>query len=184
MTTPSDNAVNPNALPLFQFAYFVDDLETAAQHWASIVGAGPFFVAAHHRADRFEYRGAAIEADVSYAFGYSGTAQIQLIVQHDDLPSIYRDMYPTGFGFHHVASLVDDYFGARDRLLAAGHTLACELDANDIHACYFDTRQLTGGFTELHSRTDRIEATFARWQQAHLEWDGTGPVLRGHTSGT
>ena len=76
--------MNPNALPLFQFAYFVDDLETAAQHWASIVGAGPFFVAAHHRADRFEYRGAAIEADVSYAFGYSGTAQIQLIVQHDD----------------------------------------------------------------------------------------------------
>ena len=176
--------MNASGLPLFQFAYFVPDLEAAAQHWASTVGAGPFYVAAHHKADRFEYRGTSVEADVSYAFGYSGTAQIQLIEQHDALPSIYTDMFPTGFGFHHVASLVHDYVGARDRLAAQGFVMACELAANDITACYFDTRHVTGCFTELHSYSDRIAATFARWQQAHLEWDGTGDALRHHRSGT
>ena len=174
----------PDGLPLFQFAYFVEDLEEAAERWARTVGAGPFFVTHHHRADRFEYRGTPVEADVSYAFGYSGSAQIQLIQQHDDLPSIYREMYPTGGGFHHVASLVADYDGARQRLLDQGHELACELDANDIHACYFDTRPTLGCYTELHSRTDRIVATFARWQAAHDDWDGTGSALRSHVSGT
>jgi hypothetical protein len=174
----------PDGLVLFQFAYLVDDLEEAADHWATTFGAGPFFVTPHHRADRFDYRGQAVEADVSYAFGYSGSMQIQLIEQHDDLPSIYRDMYPTGGGFHHVASLVADYHGARQRLLDQGNQLACELDANDIHACYFDTRATVGGFTELHSRTDRIVATFARWQRAHDDWDGTGSPLRHHVSGT
>jgi hypothetical protein len=174
----------PDGLPLFQFAYVVEDLEEAADRWARTVSAGPFFVTRHHRADRFEYRGMPVEADVSYAFGYSGPAQIQLIEQHDDLPSIYRDMYPAGGGFHHVASLVADYHGARQRLLDQGHELACELDANDIHACYFDTRPTLGCFTELHSLTDRIVATFARWQAAHDDWDGSGSALRTHVSGT
>ena len=177
-------AVAPEGLPIFQFAYVVDDLASAADRWASTMGAGPFFAADHHRADRFLYRGEPIEADVSYAFGYSGTTQIQLIVQHDDLPSIYRDMFPSGGGLHHIASLVADYDGARQRLLDQGNLLACELDANDIHACYFDCRPSLGCFVELHSRTDRIVATFARWQHAHQEWDGTGTALRHHVSGT
>ncbi len=175
-------------LPLFQYAYVVADVEESAERWARTVGAGPFFVSAHHIGDRFEYRGTAVEADVTYAFGYAGDCQIQLIAQHDDQPSIYRDTYP-GYpagtlGFHHVASLVRDYAGARQRLLDQGHVLACELWANDIVACYFDTRDTIGCFTELHSHTDRIAATFARWRAAHHEWDGTGPVIRTHTSGT
>jgi hypothetical protein len=174
----------PMSLPIFQYAYFVDDLATAAGQWARLVGAGPFFVAEHHVADRFQHRGTDVEADVSYAFGYSGGVQIQLIQQHDDRPSIYRDMYPTGFGFHHVASLVHDYPAARGHLLDQGHELACELHANDIVACYVDTRAALGCFTELHSHTPRIEATFARWKAAHDEWDGTGAAVRMHRSGT
>lgn len=172
--------------PVFQYAYLVDDLGTAAHGWARTVGAGPFFVAPHHRAQRFTYRGTEVEADVSYAFGYSGNTQIQLIQQHDDLPSIYRDSYPSGpdaGGFHHVALLVDDYDGERQRLLDAGFELVCELWANDIVACYFDTRATTGAMTELHIRTPRIDATFGRWQKTHECWDGT-EVLRSHVSGT
>ena len=178
--------MNPAGIgPVFQYAYFVEDIASAAAGWAATVGAGPFFVAAHHRADRFTYRGTDVEADVSYAFGYSGGAQIQLIEQHDELPSIYRDLYPTGvFGFHHVAMLVEDYAGERQRLLDAGFELACELWANDIVACYFDTRPAIGAMTELHIRTDRIVETFDRWHRAHLAWDGIGEPLSTHVSGT
>jgi hypothetical protein len=171
--------------PVFQYAYFVTDLEAAIHEWSTLSGAGPFFVTEHHKADRFMYRGTATEADVSYAFGYSGASQIQLIAQHDDQPSIYRDMYPDGGGgFHHVAMLVVDYSGQRQRLADAGLELACELHANDIDACYFDARHRTGGFIELHSHTPRIANTFDRWHQAHLDWDGTGSPIRRHISGT
>lgn len=172
-------------IPIFQYAYFVNDIDDAVRQWTTNYDAGPFFVTRHHKADAFEYRGTPVEADVSYAFGYSGDAQIQLIAQHDDLPSIYRDMYPSGtFGFHHVAMLVVDYAGERQRLLDAGFEIACELAANGITACYFDTRESSGGFTELHSFTDRIANTFARWRNAHHEWDRVTDPLRGHVSGT
>jgi hypothetical protein len=170
---------------VFQHAYLVDDLEAAAVEFARTLHAGPFFVTRHHRAPTFTYRGTTTQADVSYAFGYSGDTQIQLIQQHDDLPSIYRDMYPSGgTGFHHVAMLVRDYPGERQRLLDEGSELACELHMPDVNACYFDTRSSTGGFTELHSWSERIVTTFARWRAANEEWDGRGPATRTHVSGT
>jgi len=170
--------------PIFQHAFFVEDVESAARDWAETNGAGPFFVTPHHRADRFVYHGEPVEADVTYAFGYSGGAQIQLIQQHDDTPSIYRDMYPTGFGHHHVARLVPDFGAERDRLAALGFEVACELEANDISACYLDTRSSIGVYTELHSITPRILSTFERWRDQHLRWDGAGTPLRHHASGT
>jgi hypothetical protein len=107
-------------LTIFQYAYFVDDVFAAAERWAAVNGAGPFFVTEHHKADRFTYRGTDVEADVTYGFGYCGDVQIQLIAQHDDAPSIYRDMYAPGeFGFHHVAKYPADYDGERQRLLDA-----------------------------------------------------------------
>ena len=91
----------------FQIAYFVQDLETSIEHWARLFGAGPFVIAPHHKTDRFSYRGTDQEADVSYAFGYLGEMMIQFIEQHDQVPSIYLDLYPDGReGFHHQGVLV------------------------------------------------------------------------------
>ena len=58
-----------NGYPMFQQAYFVNDVEAHAKKWSELYGAGPFRIAAHHTTDSFEYRGQDIEADVSYAFG-------------------------------------------------------------------------------------------------------------------
>ena len=170
---------------LFQYAYFVRSIEDAAAQWSTLAGAGPFFVTRHHVADRFEYRGTAQEADVSYAFGYIDDIQIQLIEQHDDTPSIYLDMFPgRAEGQHHIARLVADYEGTRDSIMADGHDLACELEANGIHACYLDTRSAIGVFTELHSITDRILTTFGRWRDAHRDRTDLDDILRHHESGS
>ena len=138
--------------PLFQHAYFVNDLETSVAKWNELFGAGPFMFRWHHRTDRFRYRGTPQEADVSYAFGYLGDVMVQFIQQHDDTPSIYREMYATGEeGFHHVATLIHDYPAERQRFLDLGYELACELQVGGVDAAYFDTRAVTGGFTEIHT---------------------------------
>ena len=125
-------------------------------------------MARHHKTDQFSYRGELIEADVSYAFGYAGEAQIQLIEQHDETASIYRDMFSHGgFGLHHVAKLVPDYEMAKSNLKAQGFELACELYADGVWAGYFDTRSQLHCFTEIHSITDPILTTFSRWKVAH-----------------
>ena len=163
---------------IFQYAYFVEDLEQSAEHFANSVGAGPFFIAPHHKTDRFEYRGKPVEADVSYAFAYAGHCQIQLIQQHDHQPSIYRDMFKDGeFGLHHIARLEADYEGAKSALDQQGFEKACELYADGVWACYYDTRSTVHCFTEIHSITARILATFDRWREAHEAWDSSKPIM-------
>jgi catechol 2,3-dioxygenase-like lactoylglutathione lyase family enzyme len=165
---------------LFQHAYFVSDLETSIREWHELFGAGPFAVAPHHRTDTFVYRGTSTEADVSYAFGYLGDLMIQFIQQHDDQPSIYHDMYAPGEqGFHHVAYLVSDFAAERTRLLDMGFEVACELFADGVNAAYFDTRTITGGFTEIHGDPPHIKKVFARWHQAHRDWKSGDPVILG-----
>jgi hypothetical protein len=166
--------------PLFQHAYFVTDVEDACRRWSELFGAGPFSVAAHHRTDRFAYRGTDQEADVSYAFGYLGDMMIQFIAQHDDTPSIYREMYAPGEeGFHHVGCLVHDFAGERQRMLDMGFEVACELWADNVDAAYFDTRAVTGGYTELHGDPPHILEAFEGWRRAHAQWKpGDDPFIR------
>ena len=93
----------------FQQAFFVEDLEASIEQWARLLGAGPFVISPHHRTDSFDYRGTDHQADVSYAFGYLGDTMIQFIVQHDDTPSIYRDMYKKGYFRKDMATANDSF---------------------------------------------------------------------------
>ena len=164
--------------PLFQQAFVVTDLERSVEKWSRLFGAGPFAIRPHHRAKRFSYRGTPQEADVSYAFGYLGDTMIQLIEQHDDVPSIYREMYARGeAGFHHVACLVHDFPAARQYFLDAGFELACELWTGGVDAAYFDTRAVMGGFTEIHGDPPYIVETFAGWRQAHASHRPSDPAV-------
>jgi hypothetical protein len=153
--------------PFFQEAYLVNDLNDSIEQWHRLYGAGPFIIAAHHRTDTFSYRGTNVEADVSYAFGYLGDMMIQFIQQHDNQPSIYRELFKQGEqGFHHVGCLVSDFEKEKQRLLSLGFELACELYADNVNACYFDTRSINGGFTELHADPPHILKAFASWKRA------------------
>ena len=156
----------------------MNHLDSSARKWQQLLGAAPFFVARHHKTDRFLYRGEPVEADVSYAFAYCGECQIQLIEQHDDTPSIYRDMFEPGQeGLHHVATLVSDFTAERQRLIDLGFEVACELYADNVDAAYLDTREAIGCFTEIHADPPHILETFARWKRAHQSWDGSGTLI-------
>lgn len=165
--------------PLFQQAYYVNDLEAACLNWNKLFGAGPFVLVPHHKTDRFDYRGTNQEADVSYAFGYLGDMMIQFIQQHDDTPSIYRDMFAPGEeGFHHIGVLVHDFDAERQRLIDMGFEVACELWADNVNAAYLDTRQANGCFTEIHGDPPHILGSFAYWRRQHELWrPGDDPFM-------
>jgi hypothetical protein len=153
---------------IFQQAYFVDDLRASIEEWSRVFGAGPFVLSEHHRTDSFDYRGTDHQADVSYAFGYLGDTMIQFIQQHDDTPSIYRDMYEPGqFGYHHCGVLVEDFDAEFARFEALGFVCATRLHADNVDAAYFDTRAVAGGFTEIHGTPPHILEAFATWRRAH-----------------
>ena len=82
-------------------------------------------------------------------------------------------------GFHHVAYLVSEFSAERQRLLDMGFELACELVADGVNAAYFDTRTVTGGFTEIHGDPPHITRVFERWRRAHADWSAEDPVILG-----
>ncbi len=104
---------------------------------------------------------------------------IQFIQQHDDTPSIYRDMYADGEeGYHHLAILVNDFEGEYQRMIDLGFEPACRLYADGVDAAYFDTRELNGAFTEIHGDPPRILQAFAMWRRAHeLRRPGDSPFM-------
>lgn len=167
--------------PLFQHAYFVNNIDEACENWRKVYGAGPWFAARHHKTDKFMFRGEDIEADVSYAFAYLGDNMIQFIEQHDDQPSIYMDMYKRGqTGFHHIAYLVHDFEAEYQRLIDLGFEPACRLYADNVDAAYFDTRSINGCFTEIHGDPPHIIEAFAGWRKMHEKFkDGDALFAQG-----
>jgi hypothetical protein len=167
--------------PIFQYAWVVNDLDAAAHRWVSGFGAGPFFTARHHKAEGYyRYRGNPKECDLSYAFGYCGEVQIQLIELHDDTPSIFHEMYPRGQeGFHHVAILGHDFPADRQHLLNQGLELANEMWSG-ADVCYFDARKQFNMFVEIHGTSPAVLALFKGWRDAHLGFDGERPIRDAH----
>ncbi len=164
--------------PIWQYAYFVEDIDEACKKWNTMVGAGPFHVVRSHTAENFQHPREHVEADVSYAFGQAGPAHIQFIAQHDDTPSIYRDMYkPGNFGFHHIGLLIHDVTAEVKRFNDEGYETACTLWGGD-YVAYMDCRKDMGCYVELHGDAPIIRNLFDGWKQQHEEWDGVTDLIR------
>jgi hypothetical protein len=160
-----------------QYAYVVRDIEAACRRWVELLGAGPFYLSKHHQSENVTYRGKPCEMDVSYAFGYSGPAQIQLVQQHNDAPSVYRDMFADGQeGLHHVAYLAKDWEADKARFEAAGYPSLLEL-VSAARVAYVDTRPAIGCFTEIYEDNLQVRRRFGGWKASHQYWDGeTDPI--------
>lgn len=174
-------------LPIFQYAFVVDDLDAAAARWTALFGAGPFFTERHHVMPPgcFHHRGTDVQCDVSYAFGYCGPVQIQLTCQYDDKPSIFREMFPDGAqGFHHVGVLTENFARDFEYLKGLGLEAAVEMahpglahPAPVYRVAYFDARPLIGCFIELYMASPGPLEMFRHWREAHESWDGrTDPI--------
>lgn len=168
---------------LFQTAYFVNDVEEAVHNWSRLYGAGPFVVLHHHKFDTYQYRGEILTPedfpDFSYALGYLGDLMIQFTAQHCDKPSVYRDMYAQGQeGFHHIAHLTGSFEEEYARWVDMGVVAGSRFTGDGVQGAYFDTRALTGCFTEIHSNEKHLTDEFANWRRAHdLFKPGDNPIL-------
>ena len=80
---------------LFQLGFVVDDLLADAARWAHVLGVGPFHVTPT-RTSSATYRGAPSNVEVQYALAQAGPVQIELIQQHCDRPSMFRDVFAQG----------------------------------------------------------------------------------------
>ena len=111
----------------FQLGHVVDDLISAARRWSSTFGIGPFHVLPVVDQQLTLRNGDEHTLRVQVGVAQAGPVQIELIQQHDDTPSVYRDWSKNATSaFHQVATVTSDYTGKLAHFEALGHEVAAE----------------------------------------------------------
>lgn len=161
---------------IIQYAWVVPDLEEAIHHWHRTLGVGPFLINRNLAISEPRHRGQPRAVPFSTAVAQSGSAQIELVEQHDDGPSAFRDTVPKGdTRLHHVAIVTDDYEGMLARY--ADFDVAADGRFGDIRFSYVDTSASLGAMLEILDDRPGIRAFFGAIRKAAERWDGDPATL-------
>ena len=161
---------------LFQLGFVVDDLVATAGRWAAVHGVGPFHVLPPLDSP-CTYRGTETGVQVQIAVAQAGPVQVELIQQHCDRPSVFRELAgPTGF--HQVCTVTPDYEGKKEHYERLGYEVASEIEGpGGQRVAYVDTLADFGFFTELVASTPVFLEQLAGIARTCAAWDGvTDPV--------
>jgi hypothetical protein len=166
-----------------QLGMVVADIDDAIAAAVARYAIGPFYVLNDVQPSWFRYRGADSPPPLlSLAFAFSGHFQIEIIQQHDDAPSAYREFLDSGRqGPQHLSSWFSDQ-ADYDRV----HAAAVESAGVPIHEgqigqarfAYFDTVDANFGLAFEISEM-LLPGSAAFWQHVEhqsLTWDGGDPV--------
>jgi Glyoxalase/Bleomycin resistance protein/Dioxygenase superfamily len=166
--------------PIMQMAYLVPDLHAAARMWATQFGVGPFVAMEHVEYREVNYRGRSSALNVSIAFAYSGDVQIELVMQHDEAPSIFSEFRQRGgFGLQHIAALTDDLDAARTELAGRGiHLVQSMTSIRGTRTALFETDLHTGVALELIERTAGVMQFYSELRASAAAWDGKQVILQ------
>lgn len=162
---------------IIQMAFVVRDLDEAVQRFSRTLGAGPFMMNRHVQLTDPRHRGLAVKTDFSLALAQAGDVQIELVQQHDDTPSVYRDLFAPGTeGFHHVAVVVPDVDKEVARYRALGFEVGSTGRFGQADFAYIDTSPATGHMVEILPDNETIRRFFGAVRKAAERWDGVNPV--------
>jgi catechol 2,3-dioxygenase-like lactoylglutathione lyase family enzyme len=161
-----------------QLGMVVIDAEAAMREWGR-VGVGPFFTV-KFTVDDFWYRGKRSAApQLTLCFAHSGPLQLELIQQHNDVPSAYQEFLTQGRqGAQHVCAWYADHasFDAKQRELNdRGFTLVQSgaSRAADTRFAYYETGEPGGLMFEISEALIPPNDSFGMaMESAAWNWDG------------
>ena len=163
--------------PIRQVGYIVRDLDAAMRSWCAL-GVGPWFTIRNIE-QKGLYRGEHCSPTLSIAFANSGPMQIELIQQHGDTPSIYREFLEArGEGFHQLAWWVADFDAMMQKATAAGWPIVWSGGGTDgTKFAYFELDPTISTVVEVTELNDSTRGLAELVASAAHQWDGfTDPV--------
>lgn len=161
----------------FQLGHVVDDIVGAARRWVGTFGIGPFHVLPLVDQRLTLADGTVQPLRVQVAVAQAGPVQIELIQQHCDTPSLYRDWSRGGTSsFHQVATVTEDYDAKTAHLRKQGYDVVAESLAGRFRVAYVDTVEAFGFYTEVVELVPGFLDQVAAVARTCATWDGTDPV--------
>ena len=166
-----------------QVGMIVTDLDRTMKYMAGTLGVGPFFVLREAALGNFRYGGGPAPSPVvSVGLAQAGPMQIEIIQQHNDTPSVFRDFIAAGReGCQHLALWFDnceDYDSAYARLLIAGLRVGQESGSLDFSRNAYFVGDLPGGLMiELSEQRRPTARGLGDAVTAAAEgWNGEDPI--------
>jgi hypothetical protein len=166
-----------------QLGMVVSDAEATARYMAGTLGVGPFFVLPKVRLENFRYRGEAGASPLlTIGLAQAGPLQIELIQQHDDTPSVYREFLDSGReGTQHLSVWFSEsqaFDEAQAALAAAGLELvqtsgSVEKSRTAYYACDLPAACMIEISEGLKPTVNRLAHGAA---EAARDWDGDEPI--------
>lgn len=164
-----------------QLGMIVRDLDEAIDHCAKVLGIGPFVVLPVQQFVDYTYRGKETTGPVcTLAFAETPTVQVELIVQHDDVPSAYTEFLDGGGdGVQHICYWPDsgeEFDAWREDLLGSGLSVVHEgrTEGSPLRFCYLERPGASRyPMIELsEGNLPVLRPAWARLRDANAEWDG------------
>jgi Glyoxalase/Bleomycin resistance protein/Dioxygenase superfamily len=175
----SADARPPLPLPgqIAQCGYLVEDLERSLEAYTTSLGIGPWFLRGPFSPEHARYRGEPCPMSITLARAYSGSLMIELIAQHDDVPSIFTEaLRERGYGFHHWATFSlafeSDLAG---RVARGDEVVFSDLTPNGARIAYLTAAPGLAGMLELIELTPTQEQGYRTMMAAAAGWDGSDP---------
>ncbi|HWK47785.1 MAG TPA: VOC family protein [Stellaceae bacterium] len=166
---------------IVQCAYTTPDIEQGMRDFTERLAIAPWFVMGPFVPPEGMYRGQPTSMRLTLAIGFAGHMMIELIQQHDDLPSVYQETIRVrGHGFHHWAIASLDFDADVARYQAQGYEVAfSDRSPRGVRIVYMDTGRDLPGMLEIIELTEAIEARYAEMYEASRTFDGKDPIRRG-----
>jgi len=159
---------------LMQIAFVTDDMQASLDYWCGLMGVGPFFEL--RLVIDGTYMGKPSRPEITALIGYWGDLQVELIAQHDDEPSIYRDWDGGPFLLHHVCILTSEVEAARAKVVADGGEVVQTIEMPGGRQFYAQFGR--GPYLEVAQVPDKVRAFSDVMKQAAREWDGVTDRVR------
>lgn len=160
----------------FQLGHVVDDVLAASATWARVFGIGPFHVLPVTE-QQLTYGNESRSIRLQVAVAQAGPLQIELIQQHCDTPSIYREWSRDGTStFHQMATVTSDYDAKKAHFESLGYEVVAESHGGRFRVAYVDTAADFGFYTEVVEHAAGFLQQLQAISKTCAEWDGTDPV--------
>src|ERR1700677_701506 len=165
---------------IIQLGYSVADIEKGMRHYGELLHVGPWFLIGPFVPPKGRYRGTPTKAHFSLALAYSGELQVELIQQHDEEPSVFRETLKArgAHGFHHWAIGARDFEKTTAQYRSRGYQEAFSDRAPmGFRVVYFDTSRDLPGMLEIIEMNADAEEGFHMMYQAAQKWDGKAHIV-------
>ena len=163
-----------------QIGFVSRDIDASIRYFLDAWNIGPWYVSRHIKA-AVGYKGEVSDVDMSLALSSCADMQFEIIAQHNDAPSVYREALAATSGLHvqHLAVWVDDIAKVKADAVAKGWQFVLEGRPGPGESCYVTHPSSPGVCVEISDRSSFKEHVRATIRDIALSWDGTDPIREG-----